>query len=116
MKSLSKKRIEDVFNKTLENMRNGQPANVSGTMRDFGYSPNSAKALTITQTQTWQQLLATIDDNQLLGRLNNIALDPQDKRSSLQAIDMLLKLKDKYPAGKLKVTAQNEARAQFVEE
>ena len=48
-----------------------------------------------------------IEDGPLLNRLKEIAMD-KGKREAMTAIDMLLKLKDKYPAGKVKVTQYNE--------
>ena len=61
----------------------------------------------VTATKTWAWLLAQIKDADILARVYGILLD-EDKRSSLIAADMLLKLKDKYPAGKLKLGAFEE--------
>lgn len=68
-----------------------------------GYSPASANnASAFLKRPVFSKLLELIDDVSLLDRVMDIALD-EDKRSSLQAIDMLLKLKDRYPASKLKM-------------
>lgn len=95
--SMSKQRIKDVFNDCVENVRNGKNPNVSGNMRKAGYSPSSAKSMKVTKTKTWEDLLSQIDDDAILKKLNKIALDESDKRSCLTAIDMTLKLKNKYP-------------------
>ena len=71
-------------------------------MRKFGYSDSSARALTATRTKTWAELLNKIDDEVLIDKMNEIAIS-EDKRASLQAIDMSWKLKDKYPAQKSKI-------------
>jgi hypothetical protein len=103
MVSMTKKRIKQVFNATSENIRKHKKPNVSGAMLDAGYSASSARALTITQTKTWQELLAGINDNELLNKLNEIATDSSDKRACLQAIDMSFKLKDRYPKAETKI-------------
>jgi len=61
--------------------------------------PNIVKA--------FQDLLGEIKDEEILNRITEILRDA-DKRSSLTAADMLLKLKDRFPAGKLKIQAYNE--------
>lgn len=114
-KSLTKARIKKVFDGTMANIANGKAPNVSNEMLKAGYSPNSAKAMKITFTKVWQDLLRDVDDEGLLGEIKKIAFDNEDKRAKLQAIDMLLKLKDKYPAGKMKIGAFDE-RDQVVEE
>ena len=49
------------------------------------------------------ELLNDVNDEEILNRITEILRD-DDKRSSLSAADMLLKLKDKYPDQKTKVT------------
>ena len=105
--SLTKKRIKKVFANSLENVRDGKKPNVSGEMLKEGYSESSSRALKVTRTKTWQQLLALINDEALLTKLTDIALD-DDKRASIAAIVELMKLKDKYPANKMKVSQYQE--------
>ena len=73
-------------------------------LRDAGYSPAVVKnPERVFGSDYFRAVLhELVDDRALIERVNEIALD-EDKRSSLQAIDMLLKLKDRYPAGKLKI-------------
>lgn len=97
MITLNTKRVDDVFKDSLENVSLGKKPNISGNMLKHGYSPSSSKALKVKTTKRWSELLAMIDDNELLNELYGIALDKGDKRPKLQAIDMLLKLKDLYP-------------------
>ena len=87
------------FNKIVENR-----GNISKTMREVGYSKKTAKnPKNLTQSIGWQELLNTIQDFALINKLNEIALDKKDKRACLQAIDIILKLKDKYPEQKTKI-------------
>lgn len=89
--------------------------NVSGEMRKAGYSKKSAHVLAITKTKTWKQLLAEIDDEEILNKIKEILKD-EDKRSSLTAADMLLKLKDRYPAHKTKITGLFETLKELEED
>jgi hypothetical protein len=100
--SLANERIKNIFNESVEDIRNNKRPSVSGKMLKKGYSPSSARALTITKTRTWQQLLAQIQDEPLLNKLENIALD-DDKRSAIAAIQEIFKLKNKYPEGTSKI-------------
>lgn len=106
--TLAKSRINNVFQESLGNIRKGKRANIGKTMIKHGYSITSADTVSITKTKTWQELLDAIDDNAILSKVKQTALDTKDKRAHLQAADMIFKLKDKYPAGKLKVTSYNE--------
>lgn len=68
-----------------------------------GYSRAIAKNPSkVIKGEMFKAYLDEIDDKTILARIYEIALD-EDKRASLQASDMLLKLKDRYPAGKLKI-------------
>ena len=83
---------------------------VSKTMRAVGYSPETAKVPgKLTKSVGWKQLLAEISDESILDKLRQIAMSPEDKRACLQAIDMLLKLKNKYPASKLQLGPIDDA-------
>lgn len=71
--------------------------NVSKTMKEVGYSEATAKnPKNLTNSKGWKQLLSQIDDQVILDKIYEILVQ-EDKRSSLAAADMLLKLKDKYP-------------------
>lgn len=97
------------FNSVLKQVSDGKRPNVTQAMREAGYAPSTIKKQRdVTQSKGWKELLATIDDSALMARVREIALAKEDKRASLQAIDMLMKLKDRYPAGKLKVTEYDE--------
>ena len=98
------------FQYMVEQANQGKTPTGKEIMLKAGYSETSStlpKARSF-ETKGWQELLATIDDEVILGKIREIALDSSDKRACLSAIDMLLKLKERYPAGKLKVQAFNE--------
>ena len=52
--------------------------------------------------KVWKEVLDEIDDEEIIVKFKEI-LRADDKRASLEAGDKLLKLKDRYPAGKLKI-------------
>ena len=101
--TLSKKRIKNVFNDSLKNVRAGKTADVSNTMKKHGYSESSAKALKVKQTKTWQELLNKIDDEKVLTMLDEIVEDKSDKRARIEAGKEIMKLKDRYPKDKTKL-------------
>ena len=71
-------------------------------MMDAGYSETYAHASTnMTETKSWRKILAEVNDENVMSRIYEI-LEDTDKRASLQAADMILKLKDKYPSNKSK--------------
>lgn len=87
----------------------GEKMTYGQIMREAGYSQaTSLIPEKLTKTKGWNQLLAEVSDEDILEKIRSIALDVTDKRACLAAADMLLKLKDRYPAGKLKVQAFNE--------
>jgi hypothetical protein len=94
----------------VEQANQGKTPTGKEIMLKAGYSETSSTLpkARLFETKGWQELLATINDEVILGKIREIALDSSDKRACLSAIDMLLKLKERYPAGKLKVQAFNE--------
>ena len=102
MTTLAKKRIKDVFQDTLKNVSLGKTPDIKNTMIKHGYALTSANSQKVVKTKTWQELLTDIDDNLIIDKLKEI-LNSDDKRSALTSADMLLKLKDRYPAQKKKI-------------
>jgi len=84
-------------------------------MQRAGFSvATSRRSDRLVHSKGWQELLAKIDDEPLLNKLNSIAIDNEDKRASIEAIKEIFKLKDRYPAGKLKVTQYEEELKEYV--
>lgn len=81
-----------------------------------GYSETTSRTPdNITRTKLWKECLNELDDSSLLGKLWEIAFDT-DKRSALEAVDKLLKLKDKYPAKKLKLEEYSDELKELEED
>ena len=92
--------------KTLVNATQaGLPCSVGQAMVAAGYKESTAHnpEKNLLSKPQWAELLAGIDDAILLDKLKEIASDSSDKRACLQAIDMSLKLKDRYPKAKTKI-------------
>ncbi len=107
-------RVKRVFDKAAEAMKAGEKPVISAIMREEGYSESACHCLKVMKTATWKQLLDTIPDNQLLGELYGLATDPDDKRTKLEALKEIFRLKDKYPAGKMQIGAfQNQVNEFF---
>jgi hypothetical protein len=82
-----------VISKIVENH-----GNISRSMIEVGYSPMTAKnPSNLTNSQWFRKVLDSMDDSKYLKKLDEIAMDTEDKRASLQAINELLKLKNRYP-------------------
>lgn len=105
-----------VLSLLLDNAGNPKPESVRQLMLRAGYSPSAADnpARTLLNAPSFQDLLALINEDELLAKVREIALD-DDKRASLAAIDMLLKLKDRYPANKLKLQGYQDELADLTE-
>ena len=98
-------------------LESGGSISVSEAMRRVGYSlASSHNPQKLTKTPLWNELLNNIPFDAILAGIVQVATDKSDKRAMLQAGDMLLKLGDKYPAGKLKVQAYNEEIERLKEE
>ena len=90
--------------KTLKLVVASRGKKLMGTaMKEAGFSDAYSKnPKQMTSTKPWKQMLLEIDDEPILKRIREIALDKNDKRAALQGIDMLLKLKNYYPDQKIK--------------
>jgi hypothetical protein len=93
-----------VFNDLLEKIAKKEPWSLAELMVDNGYAVKTAHnpKENLTEKAGWNMLLSTISDEAILLTIYKAMLS-DDTRSSLSAADMLLKLKDKYPAMKSKV-------------
>lgn len=100
------------FNNVIDTLQRKEPVLLSKIMTDAGYSKATSQNPTknLTGKLGWKMMLADIDDQPLVNRLKEIAMD-SDKRASISAIQEIFKLKDKYPVGKLKIGAyENELK------
>ena len=107
-------RPKRVFDKAIEKVKAGEKPVISRLMKEEGYSESACACLKAMRTATWKQLLDTIPDNKLMIELYGLATDPEDKRTKLEALKEIFRLKDRYPAGKLQLGAfQNQANEFF---
>lgn len=92
------------FNALLESIKVGKPLTTQKAMLKGGFSPNTAlnPEKNLLSKEGFQTLLNRIDDSVILARVNEILVEGAN-RESLQAADMFLKLKDRYPAQKSKI-------------
>ena len=92
------------FRNLLKHITEGKPFSWKMIMLESGYSEASAgmPERVLYSRPGFQQLLVQIDDEVVLGKVYEILLG-DDKRSSLTAAEILLKLKDRFPAQKSKV-------------
>lgn len=106
MPTTQQKKAFEVWSEALANEK---PIPITRAMERAGYSVKTrGKPQQLTKSKGWQELLNEIPDSLITTELKKLIKDKTDKRAKLQAMDMALKLKDKYPAGKLKITGYRE--------
>ncbi len=97
-------RQKTTFDELLKAIQSGQPFSWKAVMTKGGYSKNTAVCpeYNLVSKEGFQQLLSKIDDAAILAKVYTIIFG-EDSRSSLNAADMIFKLKDRFPAQKSKV-------------
>lgn len=98
------------FNNTLKAIETGEGLNMGEIMKKSGYSVATAinPELNLTSRPGWKQLMdAFFQDEKIAEEIQKIAFGDDDKRAKLAAIDMMLKLKGKYPINKLRLEGAN---------
>tara|TARA_Y100000034_G_scaffold110239_1_gene142216 strand:+ start:349 stop:654 length:306 start_codon:yes stop_codon:yes gene_type:complete len=92
-----------------DNIRKGQRINKKKILQKVGYSESIAETPSkVLQTQGFQLLLAKVSDGAILKRLLTIVTGESKDADAINASRELLKLKDRYPAGKLKIQGYND--------
>lgn len=109
-KTMATAKQKKAFKTKLQNpeLNDGKVMLSAGFAKSTSRNPSK-----LTKSKGWQELLEQVDDDWLLKELKSIAKDTNDKRPKLQAIDMLLKLKDRYPAGKVNLKAEGSDQSKF---
>ena len=104
------------FNEMISALGNNRPLEMREIMLKAGYREATAKnpELNLLSKAGFKRLLDMVDDSVLLAKSYSIAMD-QDKRASLAAIDMILKLKDRYPDKKLRFGRLEEELKELTE-
>lgn len=100
------------FQKLTESVASGKPKTMGMVAKEAGYGKGIQRNPHIlTDSVGFRQLMAQIDDSEILNRVKEIATDTSDKRACLAAADMIFKLKDRYPDKKIKIGAYDEREA-----
>ena len=100
--------------KVSENIRNNKPVNLGEIMLDAGYSKSMAKRpKSLTNSITWQELLKKYDDQPIMDAIYKDALSDKDSRNATANRTLYLKVKDRFPAQKLKLDQYQEELNQF---
>lgn len=98
--------------RALELLASGKVGSQQAALIAAGYSPATAKTPSrILGTPSFSTLLDALEEAPILGNIYRIAISEDDARNALSAADMILKLKDRYPQGKLRIdTFHHELR------
>ena len=100
----------------IDNSRSPAPKPMGALMLEAGYSKSTAvQPSVILSSKVFKTFLDSLDDRPILNRWYNFALKDTDKRVALEAGKEIMKLKDRYPAGKLKLTAYQEELSEVME-
>jgi hypothetical protein len=99
-----------VLKKMSDKIRKGERVNKKEILMEVGYSESIAETPSrVLETQGFQQLLAKVSDGVILKRLLSIVTSDNSKDAdAINSAKELLKLKDRYPAGKLKIQGYND--------
>jgi len=102
-------RQEQLFSKILHAMINNEKFTIRDLMIKSGYTKQTAKnpEKNVLGSDGFRSLLGMVDDTAILARLYQIVLGHNDKQA-IEASKELLKLKDRYPDSKHKVTVYDE--------
>ena len=97
-------RQKTTFNALLLAIQSGEPFTWRAIMKKGGYGATTSRMpeYNLLNREGFQTLLSRIDDAPILAKVYEIIFG-DDKRSSLTAADMIMKLKDRYPAQKSKI-------------
>lgn len=97
---------KQVFKKVNQKVKSNKPVVLKDIILESGGSLSTAnRPQSITESKGWEELKKRyIDDEMLLMGINELAsATNEDKDNRLKAIDIGLKLGDKYPKGETKI-------------
>lgn len=96
---------KNTFNNILTATKEGKVIDMKTAMINGGYTKATAKnpEKNLTSKPQWQELLAKIDNQEILDMFYEIMVDKQDKDARIKAGKELATLKDLYPASKSKI-------------
>ncbi len=96
---------KNTFNNILAATKEGKVIDMKTAMIKGGYTEATAKnpEKNLTSRPQWQELLAKIDNEEILNTFYEIMIDKQDKDARIKSAKELATLKDLYPATKSKI-------------
>ena len=98
-------KVQLAAKKFLEKIAEGKPFSMGEVMRAVGFSKATSinPGANLTNTDAFQKLLKKlVNEEKVLEKIVEI-MESEDKRVALEASKELLKLLDRYPAGKLRI-------------
>lgn len=104
-RSLTAKRV---FGKVMEQVKSGQRINIKKAALEVGYAPSTARSLEFTRSKTWQECINKLDDTLILEEFRKIAMNSTDLRAKLEAGKEIFKLKNRYPAARIRMREYQE--------
>lgn len=91
-------KVKNIMEDALAQIEEGKQPNLYELQMKHGYSESSARGYAVKKTKAWNQLLEKkAQDDKLLNKLNEIALNADKDSDSIRAIKELFKLKNRYP-------------------
>ena len=105
------------FRKTIENLASDNPKTKKQILAESGYPNNTQiKPSQVYNSKYFQEKLAQLDDTLIIEKWYQWANSDTDRRAALEAGDKIMKLKDRYPARKTKISALFETISYLEEE
>jgi len=97
---------KQAFNIRTKLIKEKKPVVMGEVMKDAGYSNRmSEHPGVLIKSKGWEELKKTLNEDDAIKTFNDLASDKnEDKRSRLDASKEILKINDRYPAQKNKIT------------
>ena len=97
------------FNLRAKKIKEGKRVILGDLMREAGFSDSLSRTpKVLVESKGWQALLAEYDDKPIMDAIYKDALDTKDKRNATENRKLILKLKNRFPAAKMKIGAFDE--------
>ena len=110
------KRVERVFNRTMEAVAKGEKPNLKQIQIEEGYSEGSILHGRCFQTKTWEQMKGKdIESFVKNGFLKLASEENDDKRTRTKNLENIATLVDMWPGKKMQIELLNEKNAEFFE-
>ena len=81
----------------LEEVRKPNPRPVGTVLVESGYHQIAKQPSRILKSKGFQEILAEVDDENIIKKWNKWALSDKDKRVAMEAGKEIMKLKGRYP-------------------